>query len=204
MHCSFEPVVQAGHAGSGLHFHFSPMRDGEHRGRMDDRDTLTEEARWLIGALVRSGGALMAFGNRQAESFVRLRQGKEAPAGITWGRFNRRALVRLPIQVCDGEGRAVTPPTIEFRLPDGSVHPHLLLAGVAQAYAAEPGSPDLEALLNATRASQVAAGEGEAQSVPREFGEVAARLQVCRTALEAGGVFPPALIDAALDHLRGA
>ncbi len=78
------------------------------------------------------GGALMAFGNRTEGSLIRLTQAKEAPNAIVWGEFDRSALVRLPIVARTEDGRPVSPPTIEFRLPDGSAHPHLLLAGVAQ------------------------------------------------------------------------
>jgi len=45
---------------------------------------LTDAAGWLIGGLVRTAGALMAFGNREPGSFVRLKQGKEAPTAVTW------------------------------------------------------------------------------------------------------------------------
>ena len=59
--------------------------------------SLTPEAKWLIGGLVTHGAAMMAFGNRSRDSFVRLSQGKEAPSAVTWGRYNRKALVRIPI-----------------------------------------------------------------------------------------------------------
>ncbi len=75
----------------------------------------------------------MAFGNRVEDSFARLNQAKEAPNRISWGEFDRNALVRLPITATDQTGRQVTMPTIEFRLPDGSALPHLLMAGVAVA-----------------------------------------------------------------------
>ena len=131
MECSFAPIIRRGHAGSGLHFHFSPVRNGEHLPTMiDDVGSIGEEAGWLIGGLAHMGGALMAFGNRSADSFTRLTQGKEAPNTVTWGRFNRHALIRLPIQATTADGRAVTPPTVEFRLPDGSANTYLLLTGV--------------------------------------------------------------------------
>jgi glutamine synthetase len=133
MHCNFDPIVRKGHAGSGLHFHLSPVREGRHLAAVGPQEELEPEAQWLIAGLVHLGGALMAFGNRMEESFVRLGQGKEAPGSMTWGRYNRHALVRLPILPLGGQGRPAGPPTIEFRLPDGSVHPHLLLAAIGQA-----------------------------------------------------------------------
>ena len=32
MRCSFDPILRRGHAGTGLHFHFSPVPHGEHLG----------------------------------------------------------------------------------------------------------------------------------------------------------------------------
>ncbi|HEX6974443.1 MAG TPA: glutamine synthetase beta-grasp domain-containing protein, partial [Vicinamibacterales bacterium] len=86
MLCSFAPMARKGHAGSGLHFHFAPHDGAGYVPHTAANGTLTSEARWLIGGLVVHGGALMAFGNRSRDSFVRLSQGKEAPGNVTWGR----------------------------------------------------------------------------------------------------------------------
>ncbi|HKK70231.1 MAG TPA: glutamine synthetase [Candidatus Krumholzibacteria bacterium] len=195
--CSFEPVVRAGHAGSGLHFHFSPVKDGEHLGGGSGAGDFRPEALWLIGGLVRAGGALMAWGNRQPSSFVRLNQGKEAPESITWGRFDRGALVRLPIQARSEDGRFETPPTIEFRLPDGSVHPHLLLAGVAQSMVGARHAADVAELV---RASESGTAE-RAAALPLDRSDVGAQLLEHRDWFAAGGVFDEALLEATLQTL---
>jgi glutamine synthetase len=156
---SFEPVVAAGHAGSGLHVHLSPVVDGEPRGGRDVQGLLYPQSQWLIAGLVQLGGALMAFGNRAESSFTRLIQGKETPAALTWGEYDRGALVRLPALARTPDGRAVSPPTVELRLPDGSAHPHLLLAGIAQAELqgrALGGGDGLDELLRRTRATRAA------------------------------------------------
>jgi len=202
MRCSFDPIMMRGHAGSGLHFHLSPVRKGVHLGAPSEDGRMSEEAGWLIGGLTQLGGALMAFGNRQEGSFIRLSQGLEAPNCITWGQFNRHALIRLPVLARTEEGRTVTPPTIEFRLPDGSAHPHLLLAGVAQAMLLGRATADLKDLLDSTRSADDGENASEARPVPRTFAEVAAELEACRAHLEAGDVFPPAAIDAAVAALR--
>lgn len=202
MLCSFAPILRKGHAGSGLHFHFSPMRGGVHLGERDPSGQLHEEAQWLIAGLVQFGDALMAFGNRQEGSFVRLSQGKEAPNSFTWGESDRRALIRLPIVARDAEGRALTPPTVEFRLPDGSAHPHLLLASVSQALIWARESTDLTEVLERTASSrQDVQGAGRAARVPTSFGEVSRALEVRREIFEAGGVFPPGLIDKILEAM---
>jgi glutamine synthetase len=204
MRCSFDPILRKGHAGSGLHIHFSPMLDGKHAGRSADGDRLSAPGQWLVAGLVQFGGVLMAFGNRNEGSFVRLSQAKEAPTAITWGAYDRHALVRLPLTATTADGRTVGPPTIEFRLPDGSAHPYLLLAGVAQAMVAGRSTPDLEALLART-SSKAAPRTGTAANgsrLPASFLEIRALLEAHRSVLEAGEVFPPSLIEQFLTVLR--
>lgn len=199
LRCSFDPVLRQGHAGSGMHFHLSPVREGALPVSRED-GSFHEEAAWLVAGLSLAGAALMAFGNRTSNSFVRLTQAKEAPNRVTWGRHNRKALIRLPIVPRDGAGRAVAPETVEFRLPDGSAHPHLLLAGVAQAMLVGRALPGAEraallALADATQTSR------EATPVPRTFAEVAEALDGLRTSLEAGGVFTPQVLDRVIEML---
>lgn len=203
MRASFDPIMRKGHAGSGLHFHLSPMKGGAHLGGRDEAGRLSEPARWLIAGLVRHGGALMAFGNRVEGSFVRLTQGKESPASVTWGEFDRRALVRLPIVATAPDGRRVAAPTIEFRLPDGSAHPHLLLAGVAQALISGRETPGLDALLERTAAARPGREADDAPRLPTSAREIADVLALTRPMLEAGGVFPPAYVERVMDALRG-
>ncbi len=199
--CSFEPILRKGHAGSGMHFHFSPVIDGIHAPHSDERGELTAEATWLIGGLVQLAGASMAFGNRSAASFTRLSQAKEAPNTVTWGQFNRKALVRLPIVATDAAGRAVSAQTIEFRLPDGSAHPHLVLALVAQAMMAGRATADVAQVVARTKAATQGEG-GNGFTVPKTFADVAAALAAQRSALEAGDVFPPGLIDRVVATLQ--
>jgi glutamine synthetase len=202
MRCSFEPILRRGHAGNGLHVHVSPVVDGAHLPTRGPDGRLADPARWLIGGLVQHGGALMAFGNRAEESFVRLAQAKEAPNAVKWGEYDRSALVRLPVVATDADGRLVAPPTVEFRLPDGSAHPHLLLAGLAQAMVRGRTTPDLDVLLEATAAARADAAEHGAARVPRSFAEVAEELARHRAVFEDGGVFPAVLVDARIERLR--
>jgi glutamine synthetase len=202
MRCSFDPVLREGHAGSGLHFHFSPVVDGEHRQVLTTDGEIAAESRWLVGGLAQYGGALMAFGNCRAGSFVRLSQAKEAPNTVTWGRFNRKCLIRIPVVPLAADGRAVAPATVEFRLPDGSAHPHILLAAVAQAMVAGRELDDLDELLRRTRTEVGAAEAADATLVPRSFAEVADQFEEHRATFERGGVFPAHVVDRLLDGLR--
>jgi glutamine synthetase len=201
MLCSFAPMARKGHAGSGMHFHFAPRAGGAYLPHTAASEALTTQAKWLIGGLVTHGAATMAFGNRSRDSFVRLGQGKEAPSAVTWGRYNRRALVRIPIIPIDQEGRQTSPGTIEFRLPDGSAHPHLLLASIAQAFVAGHAMTDLDVRLARTAVS--AQGQAAADNrVPLTFPEVADALVSSRAVLEAGGVFTANLLDRVIALLR--
>lgn len=201
MRCSTDPMMLEGHAGSGLHFHFAPMRAGEPLAIREADGSLAEPTRWLIGGLVQLGAALMAFGNRVEGSFARLIQAKEAPNSIVWGEYDRNALIRLPIVPTNEKGDAVTSPTVEFRLPDGSALPHLLMAGAALAMIRGRDTEDLDELLLRT-SSAAAAAEGGATPVPRAFDEVATALSLHREALEVGYVFPSGLLDRVVTALR--
>jgi glutamine synthetase len=193
--CSFDPIAAAGHAGNGMHFHFAPVVKGEIQAVTLPNGELSDPARWLIGGLVSYGGVLMAFGNREENSFVRLAQGKEAPTSVTWGRYNRKALVRLPIIPRDASGRAVAPETVEYRLPDGSAHPHLLLAAIAQVMAAGKKIPELNELLKKTATDAAAKNPAGGSAIPKSFIEIGQELERHREVFEAGAVFPTEQVE---------
>ncbi len=200
LHLSFDPVVKRGHAGSGMHFHMALRKGDEFLSVRQADGEFRPEAQALMAALLEHGAALMAYGNRKPSSFVRLFQGKESPTAITWGSFNRKALVRLPITTRDEAGRSVSTETIEFRLPDGSALPHLLLAGVAQVMTAAASWTNRPEIVSRTAAdAQVSGG---ASKLPQNGGQVAEALERVRPILEAGGIFPVAMIDADLSRLK--
>jgi glutamine synthetase len=200
MRCSTDPMMLEGHAGNGLHFHFAPVKDAKLLAIHDSEGRLCEAASWLIGGLVQMGGALMAFGNRTQGSYERIVQAKEAPSTIVWGKFDRQALIRLPVPVTDRDGTVISPPTIEFRLPDGSALAHLLLAGAAHAMILGRKTDDLPELLRRTSADASGATDG-ATPIPRTALEVAEALTHHRASLEMNS-FPPGLIDHLIDSLR--
>jgi glutamine synthetase len=198
----FDPVIRRGHAGTGLHFHFAPVVRGERERVRGTAGALSDPARWLIGGLVRHGTALMAFGNRADGSFLRLAQALEAPRGVVWGESDRSALVRLPIVPRDAQGWPVFAETVEFRLPDGSAHPHLLLAGVAQAMCDASATAGLDRMIAAAAAGAGAQESGPGSGLPRSFAEVAVALRSSRAMLEAGAVFPTEMLDRTIARLE--
>ncbi|MDP8206003.1 MAG: glutamine synthetase beta-grasp domain-containing protein [Candidatus Electryonea clarkiae] len=202
MRCSLDPIAMKGHAGSGMHFHMSPVIDGKHLGGENENGDLENPAKWLIAGLTQIGAALMAFGNRSEESFIRLSQGKEAPKFVTWGKYNRKALIRLPVVAMDDEGRTVSHPTVEFRLPDGTTHPHLLLAGIAQGIMHGKSMDNIDDILSKTKFVLDKQDASNITAVPKNREEVADALLKSRDILEAGAVFPEKVIDRVIADLQ--
>jgi glutamine synthetase len=140
---TYLPKLDEGMAGSGMHLHLAVRREGRNVMTREDGD-LSEEALRLIGGLLGQAKPLTAFGSTVAASYLRLVPGQEAPTRICWGRRNRASLVRVPLdfggtrrldQVMNPHERGAYPsglarPTIEYRSPDGSAFPQLLLAAV--------------------------------------------------------------------------
>lgn len=199
--CTTAPMMLEGHAGNGLHFHFAFRKDGQTVAVRGADGELNDPARWMIGGLVQLGGALMAFGNRVEGSFARLSQAKEAPNSIAWGDFDRSALVRLPVVPTDSSGRTVGTPTVEFRLPDGSALPHLLMAGAALAVVHGRETKDLDTVLSESHTKTRDSGGGAAARIPRSFQEVADALAQHKGVLEHGDVFPQGFIESIIERL---
>lgn len=199
--CRFDPIMKEGYAGSGLHIHSLPRSSVASAAAFLKDGSVGPSGRWLIGGLVQLAPALMAFGNREASSFVRLLQAKETPVAITWGAYNRKALIRLPLMAPGVRPGEAWPPTIEFRLPDGSALPHLLLAGMAQALVAGHATPDLETLLARTCTHDADIDVASMPQLPRDAEGVGAALAQARPALEAGGVFPASILEARMGAL---
>ena len=212
---TFVPKLDEGMAGSGMHLHLALQREGENVMRGADGE-LSQEARRLVGGLLRHAAPLAAFGNTVASSYLRLVPHQEAPTRLTWGRADRSALVRVPLDFAtatrldrvmnpaeDGPyPEALARPTVEIRSPDGSAFPHLLLAAVALAVAdglADPAALGLAAAAEARPGAGAAAGV--ADGLPRSAVAAARALAERRDFFERGG-FPPALVERVLAHLR--
>lgn len=215
---TFVPKLDEGMAGSGMHLHLALERAGVNVMRGADGE-LSEPARRLIGGLLRHAAPLAAFGNTVAGSYLRLVPDQEAPTHLCWGRSDRSALLRVPLDFAsagrldlamnpdeDGDYPAsLARPTVELRSPDGSAFPQLLLAAVALAVGdglADPAALDLatatEARGGRVARPEIAAGLGQ---LPRSAVEAARRLEGERAFFERGG-FPPRLIDRVIGHLR--
>ena len=212
---TFVPKLDEGMAGSGMHLHLALMRQGRNVMLGADGE-LSLEARRLVGGLLRHAAPLAAFGNTVAGSYLRLVPNQEAPTRLTWGRADRSALVRVPLDFAtrtrldrtmnpaeDGEyPESLARPTVEIRSPDGSAFPQMLLAAVTLAVAdglADPAALELAA--SSESRPGAAAPSGVADGLPRSAVAAARVLAERREFFERGG-FPPALIERVLAHLR--
>ncbi len=210
---TYVPKLDEGMAGSGMHLHLA-LRQGEENVIRDRQGELSEAALRLIGGLLRHAPELTAFGNTVAGSYLRLVPNQEAPTRLSWGRRDRAALVRVPLDFATkrrldqtmnpGETgpypAGLARPTVEYRSPDGSAFPHLLLAAITLAIADGLADP---AALALARAAEAGAAErpSELGELPRSAVEAARRLADGRAFFERGG-FAPKLIDRVLGQLR--
>lgn len=131
---------------SSLHVHIELRKAGKNI-MLDKSNTLSPEAKALIGGLCEHADSLTAFGNTVAPSYLRLVPHQEAPVKICWSDMNRSALIRVPLGWRIGGNLASTinpkqkskvdesnsKQTVELRSPDGSANSHLLLAGITMA-----------------------------------------------------------------------
>ncbi len=209
---TFIPKMEEGIAGNGFHVHLELIRQG--RNIMCAADGgLSEEARKLVGGLVRFAPSLSAFGNTVSSAFLRLVPDQEAPTRICWSHSNRNALIRVPLAwgptsdlasrinpqsgapYVDSRGRQ----TVELRSPDGSALPHMLLAGMTTAVDWGLTDPSALELAESTRVEGNIFHDAELMArlepLPHSCVGGAKLLQEQRELYEGFGVFPPKLID---------
>ncbi|MVB09617.1 Glutamine synthetase [Caprobacter fermentans] len=123
-YATFMPKPRSDVSGSGMHLHMSLMRDGKNLFDGPDDPSgngLSETAYRFMAGLLAHARALTAVCNPTVNSYKRLASGYEAPVHITWSCRNRSPLVRIP----SSRGKGAR---IEFRSPDPSANPYLMLA----------------------------------------------------------------------------
>jgi glutamine synthetase len=210
---TFAPKLELDSAGSGMHLHLALEREG--RNTMKGAGgALSDDALCMIGGLLGEAAALTALGNTVASSYLRLVPGHEAPTQIRWGRYDRSSLIRVPLDFVTERrlDRAMNPTetgpmpdvgsqtTVEFRSPDGSAFPLLLLAAVTQCVThGLTGGEGLEL----ARKLEMTVQEAEDRSLnalPASAAEAAIRLRESRVSFEKRG-FPSVWIDLVVDKL---
>jgi glutamine synthetase len=139
---SFAPKITTGKAGSGLHIHMRPMKDGKNLTLENGK--ISDTAKKVIAGILDIAPALSAFGNTIPTSYFRLVPHQEAPTNVCWGERNRSTLIRVPLGWVGASDMIATAnpledacnkdlsdkQTFEFRCPDGSANIYLLIAGI--------------------------------------------------------------------------
>jgi glutamine synthetase len=121
---TFMPKPLFGEAGSGMHFHQLLRKAGRNVFyNKEGYGSLSQEALWYIGGILKHGPALLALTNPSTNSYRRLVPGYEAPINAFFSLGNRSAAIRVP-KYADQEDTA----RFEFRPPDATCNVYLALA----------------------------------------------------------------------------
>lgn len=201
---SFSPKISLAHAGSGMHIHLCGLRNQKNV-IVDSEGNLSNDAKKMIGGILKLAPSLCAFGNTIPVSYLRFISRKESPVHICWGTRNRLALVRIPLwwkfkRIKEEVGAAQR--TFEFRAPDASANAHLLFAGIA--VATDYGYNNSEEALRIVEELHIEP-KGEVKEslnrLPQSCAESAANLENDRKYYETDGVFSQAVIDGTIRRL---
>jgi glutamine synthetase len=126
---SFMPKPFHDGYGCGLHTHVS-LIDGEKSENIfyDPRGNygLSKTALNFIGGILAHSKALVALTSPSVNSYKRLVPGWEAPVYLSWAKYNRSVLVRVP----PGKGMRTR---VEYRPTDGSCNFYIAFAGILAA-----------------------------------------------------------------------
>lgn len=200
---SFAPKLVLGHAGNGMHVHISGIKNGESIMTTPD-GRLSDEARAMMGGVLKFAPSLTAFGNMVPTSYLRLVPQQEAPTQVFWGYKNREALIRVPLgwRGEENDERKYVQ-TFELRLPDGSANICLLLAGILMAV--DYGLIRKEEALRIADETLLEGAKFRKESVkalPTSCYDSAKLLEKHRDYYERGGVFPKRVVDGVTQRLR--
>jgi len=118
-------------AGSGLHLNLSLWKDEKNLFySKDDELGLSELGYNFLAGIIEHAKALTAIAAPTVNSYKRLVPGSWAPTKITYGYNNKSAMLRIPTPY---PGMAEADRRIEYRVPDPTTNPYLLLAAVIEA-----------------------------------------------------------------------
>lgn len=126
---SFMPKPFHGGYGCGLHTHVSLIDNEKSRNIFYDpkgNHGLSKTALNFIAGMLAHAKALAALTNPTVNSYKRLVPGWEAPVYLSWAKYNRSVLVRVP----PGKGLSTR---LEYRPTDGSCNFYLAFAGILAA-----------------------------------------------------------------------
>ncbi len=216
---TFTPKIEEGVAGNGLHIHLELKKNGVNC-MVNEKGELLNNAKKMIGGLLKYADSLTAFGNTVSSAYLRLVPNQEAPTRICWSNLNRSAMIRVPLGWAGKDNLAsqinLSDPqleknqesrqTVELRSPDGSALIHLLLAGIAMS--ADSGLNDPKAL-ELTEKLQVTGNIFKNKkilenlpSLPTSCVQSAKVLQEKRQLYERDNIFPQSIIEYVINMLN--
>ncbi len=194
---TFMPKPILGDNGSGMHCHFSFIKDGQNTFAGSMYGGLSQDALWFIGGIIHHAKAVNAFTNPSTNSYKRLVPGFEAPVMLAYSASNRSASIRIPHSPNPKNAH------LEVRFPDCMANPYLAFAALLMAgidgiqNRIDPGDPMDKNLYDLP--------PEEAASIP----QVCASLDEALSALESdhdflteGGVFTEDMIKAYIELKR--
>lgn len=196
---TFMPKPFMGHPGNGIHFH-QYLSDGDRslfyeRGAYGD---LNDTARFYLCGLLKHTPALMGLGNASTNSYRRFAPNMAAPVRLFYGLSNRSSALRIP-----GYARNPREARVEYRLPDATANPYLIIAGQLMAGLdgiARRLDPSAEGYgpFDVNVYALPAEEQAKLAEVPTRFADALDALDGDRSFLLAGEVFANELIDAYL------
>jgi len=193
---TFMPKPIFGEAGNGLHVHMHLFKDGapvfyDENGYA----SLSKEALYFIGGLLKHAPAVLAFTNPSTNSYKRLVPGYEAPVNMCFATSNRSAVIRIPAYAKTPDQKR-----FEFRSSDATCNPYLAFSAILMAGldgiknqidpTAEGFGPYDVNLYNLSPEEQ-----SKIKSLPKSLDEALDALENDHDFLMAGDVFPKRLIE---------
>ncbi len=185
-------------AGNGMHVHMLLKKDGksifyDYGGK--NYATLSDEALWFMGGILKHCPSLCAFTNPSTNSFKRLVPGFEAPVTIGYATSNRSAVIRIPAYAKSPESKR-----FELRNPDATCNPYYAYAAILMA--------GIDGIKNKIDPAKNGWGpfdfnlfdlsdeeKKKVQGLPKSLSEALEALEKDNEYLQVGGVFPKRLID---------
>ncbi|MFX1562029.1 MAG: glutamine synthetase family protein [Promethearchaeota archaeon] len=175
-----------GQYGAGLHTHVSVIDDEKSANLFDDpkgEHGLSKTASHFLAGILAHANALAGITNPSVNSYKRLVPGWEAPVYISWARYNRSTLIRVP----PGRGLATR---LEYRPSDGSCNFYIAYAAILYAgldgiqRKLEPPSPVEEDIYHMSENERTQRGIGV---LPGSLGDALAELSKDKVLREAFG-----------------
>jgi glutamine synthetase len=167
---SFMPKPFHDGYGAGLHTHVSLIDEGRKRNLFYDSEGehgISEMALHFLAGVLTHAKALAALTNPSVNSYKRLVPGWEAPVYLSWAKYNRSVLIRVP----PGKGMGAR---LEYRPSDGTCNFYIAFAAILAAgldgirRKAEPPEPVEEDIYAMSEKQRAAKG---IEVLPENLGE---------------------------------